>query len=245
MFTRGRWVAAASGAALAAVVLAGAGTVQAAPVESKFAAGGSGSARVVCVDPLDGDERLGPQDLPTRAEPPVGPLLSGYRRTGNLTSTAFLDKYWNNEANAWKYPPDDGFARINGELDKHETTLRAGQDLDRFGSEYGSFLAPAGDRYAKRALPPQNLMTRDPVFPCGYHRYQVTRPFKVWQGHIAPWFEQPGGGRQILLDPALVNPGEGQRLNVKWLLEHDYLKPDEDEGRAGSASLPAVFSPTH
>ncbi|NEE55984.1 TNT domain-containing protein, partial [Streptomyces sp. SID8455] len=35
--------------------------------------------------------------------------------------------------------------------------------------------------------------------------------------------EQPGGGRQIKLDAVFLNPGEGERLNVKWLLDHGYL----------------------
>ncbi|GAA4668586.1 hypothetical protein GCM10023324_20660 [Streptomyces youssoufiensis] len=53
--------------------------------------------------------------------------------------------------------------------------------------------------------------------------YKVTRAFTVWQGGIAPWFEQPGGGQQIKLDPALLDPGQEQRLNVKWQLDNGYL----------------------
>jgi hypothetical protein len=56
--------------------------------------------------------------------------------------------------------------------------------------------------------------------------YEVIKPFIAWQGSIAPWFGQPGGGRQIKLDPVFLNPGEGQRLNVKWLLEHGYLEAE-------------------
>lgn len=63
-----------------------------------------------------------------------------------------------------------------------------GQTLDGFGSEYGSYLAPAGDAYEKRALPPQNLNTREPAHACDYHVYEVAKPFFVWQGSIAPWF---------------------------------------------------------
>ena len=43
----------------------------------------------------------------------------------------------------------------------------------------------------------------------------------VWEGPIAPWFEQPGGGLQQKLDRALV-PGDGA-LNVAWLLSNGYL----------------------
>lgn len=127
------------------------------------------------------------------------------------------------DTGSWKYPPNDGFAEVNGEIDKEPTQLRPGQRLDRFGSEYGGYLAPAGDSYGERALPPQNLNTREAATPCDYRVYKVAKPFWVWQGGIAPWFEQPGGGRQIKLDAVFLDPGAGERLNVKWLLDHAYL----------------------
>ncbi|WP_345044173.1 TNT domain-containing protein [Streptomyces sannanensis] len=178
-----------------------------------------------CTGEFEGDKRLGPQHLPRKWQAPVGPLLNRYHRTGKLSSADFLKKYWEGpvDTGSWKYPPNDGFAEVNGTVDKAPEVLDEGERLDRFGSEYGSYLAPAGDPYAKRALPPQNLNTRDAAFPCDYHTYEVTKPFLVWEGSIAPWFEQPGGGRQIKLDPAFLAPGEGQRLNVKWLLDHGYL----------------------
>jgi hypothetical protein len=183
-----------------------------------------------CTGEYQGDARLGPRNLPRSWQSPVGPLLKNYQRTGGLSPRVFLAKYWKDDSpqgpGGWKYPPNDGFAETNsGEVDKHVEVLEPGEDLDRFGSEYGSYLAPAGDPYAKRALPPQNLNTRDPKYPCDYHRYTVKLPFPVWQGRIAPWFEQPGGGQQVKLDPALLAPGEGERLNVKWLLDHGYLAP--------------------
>ncbi|MBT2505473.1 TNT domain-containing protein [Streptomyces sp. ISL-98] len=180
-----------------------------------------------CTGQFQGDARLGPERLPRKWEKPVGPLVKGYQRTGALSPDAFLKKYWEGPADSggWKYPPNDGFDQVNGEVDKHREELEEGQELDRFGSEFGSYLAPAGDPYAKRALPPQNLNTRDAAFPCDYHLYRVTKPFTVWQGSIAPWFEQPGRGQQVKLDPAFLDPGQGQRLSVKWLLDHGYLAP--------------------
>ncbi|MFB4426768.1 TNT domain-containing protein [Streptomyces sp. QL37] len=211
--------------ALAAVGIAAglvaAPAANAAPHENRTAA--------VAHDPCTGefldDARLGPQWLPSTKQAPVGPLLKGYKRTGGLSPSAFLNKYWEGPADtgSWKYPPNDGFAEVNGELDKEPAKLRTGQRLDRFGSEYGAYLAPAGDAYKERALPPQNLNTRDAAVPCDYRVYKVTKPFWVWQGSIAPWFEQPGGGQQIKLDAVFLDPGAGQRLNVKWLLDHAYL----------------------
>lgn len=233
---------------LAASVLIGSGGgAQAAPADTGHATGthtsATRTAAAACSGAYQGDERLGPQNLPRPWERPVGPLVAGYHRTGQLTPQAFLATYWDTTAGSWKYPPSDGFAiRPNGTLDKRAVRLRVGQDLDRFGSEYGSFLAPAGDHYAKRALPPQSLITREAAYPCAYHAYEVTKPFTVWKGRIAAWFEQPGGGQQILLDAAFLNPGEGQRLNVKWLLGHGYLKPETNPIAAADAlaGIPAA-----
>ncbi|MER7463133.1 TNT domain-containing protein [Streptomyces sp. NPDC097981] len=217
-------------AALAAVgvtaALAAAPAAQAAPADSAASAPAAVAAPPApCTGDFKGDKRLGPQYLPRKSQPPVRPLLTGYHRTGKLSSDAFLKKYWEGPADtgSWKYPPNDGFAEVNGTVDKAPELLAEGERLDRFGSEYGSYLAPAGDAYAKRALPPQNLNTRDAAFPCDYHLYKVTKSFVVWAGSIAPWFEQPGGGRQIKLDPAFLDPGTGQRLNVLWLIDNGYL----------------------
>jgi nicrotizing toxin Mtb-like protein len=177
----------------------------------------------LCTGAYQHDVRLGPKHLPHRWQLPVGPLLLGYHRTGHLSPAAFLAKYWRAEPPGWIYPPDDGFARINGRLDKYPQLLRPGELLDRFGSEYGTFLAPIGALYSRRSLPPQNLVTRDPNYPCDYHRYRVTKAFVAWGGRIAAWFAQPGGGAQLQLDSAFLDPGPGQRLNVNWLLTHHYL----------------------
>ncbi|SHH85217.1 Protein of unknown function [Streptomyces sp. 3214.6] len=206
------------------VVFAGAPAAQAAPAKPATPQAAA-VAPAPCTGEFQGDKRLGPKHLPHKRQQPVGPLLNHYHRTGNLSSAEFLKKYWEGPADtgSWKYPPNDGFTEVNGTVDKAPELLVDGERLDRFGSEYGSYLAPAGDPYAKRALPPQNLNTRDAAFPCDYHLYKVTKPFVVWQGSIAPWFAQPGGGQQIKLDPTFLDPGPRQRLNVNWLVDHGYL----------------------
>ncbi|MFE0102371.1 TNT domain-containing protein [Streptomyces sp. NPDC059009] len=206
-------------------VLGVATAVAAAPAASASASTGA-PPHPPCTGEFQGDARLGPKWLPKKGQPPVGPLLKDWKRTGKLAPSDFLKKYWEGPADSgtWKYPPNDGFGTVDGHVDKHPEQLEPGEVLDRFGSEYGSYLAPAGDPYARRALPPQNLNTRDGAPACDYRVYQVRKPFHVWQGSIAPWFEQPGGGQQIKLDPVFLDPGEGQRLNVKWLLDHGYVQ---------------------
>ncbi|MFH9425142.1 TNT domain-containing protein [Streptomyces sp. NPDC017529] len=212
-------------AGLAAAPTAASATPQ--PDDRSAAVAATAPRHEPCTGEFQGDARLGPKWLPGKRQAPVGPLLKDYKRTGKLSPSAFLKKYWEGPADTggWKYPPNDGFGEVNGTVDKEPTKLRPGQRLDRFGSEFGGYLAPAGDPYAERSLPPQNLNTREAAAPCDYHVYKVAKPFWVWQGSIAPWFEQPGGGQQIKLDPVFLDPGQGQRLNVKWLLDHGFLKP--------------------
>ncbi len=177
-------------------------------------------AAQACAGAYQGDNRLGPETLPKPWQQPVGPLVAGYKRFGDLGKDAFLTKYWN--GSGWNYPPQDGFwLKPDGEPIKYKTTLHANTRLDRFGSEFGGFLAYKGAHYSTRAIPPQSLYTFDPAYRCNYHAYKVTKAFAVWEGPIAPWFEQRGGGLQQKLDRALV-PGDGA-LNVAWLLSNGYL----------------------
>jgi hypothetical protein len=168
-----------------------------------------------------GDPRLGPATLPTTG--PVGFELKHYHRTGDLTPQAFLDTYYNTAAQGWIYPPQNGYL-INPEGQAVEWTqpLAPGQDIDRFGSEYGAFLAPEGLPYAMRAIPPASLNGNPPA-GCNYHDYRVLKSFTVHSGPIAPWFAQPGLGLQYQLDAALV-PGSPARLNVMWLVDNGYLQ---------------------
>ena len=201
-------------AAAAALVLGGAGAATAAsPV-------GSASAT-----PLDqcstayyaGDPLLGPARLPVFGA--VGAQLAGYQRTGPQSPTRFLAEYRN--SSGWIYPPDNGYMVVGDVPLEWTETLQPGEDIDRYGGVYGSFLAPAGTPYAERAIPPSSLDST-PAAGCGYHDYQVLRPFNVDCGPIAAWFDQPGGGLQFQLDGNLV-PGAPAQLNVLWLLDNRYL----------------------
>jgi len=171
-----------------------------------------------------GDARLGPATLPVVGR--VGWELFGYRRTGGLSSTDFLAKYYDPAANGgkggWIYPQDNGYVVVDGQPIEWQQTLLPGQDIDRFGSEYGSFLAPESELYAQRSIPPQSLDGTPPA-ACDYHDYRVLKPLPVDAGPIAPWFGQPGYGLQYQLDGTLV-PGAPARLNVLWLVDNGYLE---------------------
>ena len=174
----------------------------------------------------DADFRLGPQQLPSIGR--VGEELLGYRRAGDLTDAQLLAKYYsptaNNGSPGWIYPPDNGYVIAPDSKPIEITqTLRTGADIDRYGSEYGSFLAPAGLSYTSRSIPPSSLDS-NPAASCNYHDYRVEKPFKVDAGPIAPWFGQRGYGWQYQLDGAVV-PGAPAALNVLWLVGNGYLAP--------------------
>ncbi|QBH01641.1 DUF4237 domain-containing protein [Xanthomonas oryzae] len=105
----------------------------------------------------------------------------------------------------WDWPKDLGFAEP-----PTRGTLPVGTKLDRYGDPNGSFLSPKGTPYDQRALAPGSRGG-------GYYQYEVVKPLPVIQGKIAPAFDQPGGGTQIL-------PGLTERVNVNWLLDKGYLK---------------------
>ncbi|QQQ73640.1 TNT domain-containing protein [Saccharothrix sp. 6-C] len=168
-----------------------------------------------------GDRRLGPERLPVVGE--VARQLAGYSRTGDLSEEEFLDTYYDDATGSWRYPPEDGYeVGPDGLPIKWQETLDEGEWIDRYGSEYGGFLAPDGLPYTARSIPPQSLVGV-PAAACNYHIYVVLRDFTVDAGPIAPWFAQSGGGLQYQLRGELV-PDAPERLNVKWLLEHGYLR---------------------
>jgi hypothetical protein len=172
-----------------------------------------------------GDKRLGPARLPRLGL--VGLEMIGYRRTGDLSTADFLAQYYDSTLNGgtggWIYPPQNGYQlHPNGTPIRWDQQLFVGQQIDRYGSEYGGFLAPTGLPYVTRAIPPSNLNGSPPA-GCNYHNYRVRTSFSVDAGPIAPWFAQPGGGLQYQLDATEI-PGAPSPLNVLWLVQNGYLE---------------------
>ena len=89
-------------------------------------------------------------------------------------------------AAAIEWPPNNGFADepVSG-------SLQPGQVVQRYGSENGTFLAPAGTPFAQSALPG--------VEPSGGPSYYqiINQIDNVQIGTTAPAFGQPGGGHPI------------------------------------------------
>lgn len=166
---------------------------------------------------LCNDRRLGPQIFPWQF--PLLSFVSNYERFGQKTPKQFLAEYWDPTkkdkngivVGGWMYggENDDGFLRIpdpkNGvnatKLFASPMTLPVGLKVDRFGSEYGTFIAAADAPFAQRSLPPDALNTckdatkctpDEQAHPQAYHIYTVIKELPVCGGPAAPWFEQPG-----------------------------------------------------
>ncbi|GLZ41395.1 TNT domain-containing protein [Actinokineospora sp. NBRC 105648] len=168
-----------------------------------------------------GDRRLGPQELPLLGQ--VGLQLLGYNRSGYRPTEQFLAEYYDAGTSSWRYPPQDGYVLDHsGAPVKWSQSLRPGTRMDRYGSEYGSFLAPTGLPYTTRSIPPSNLVGT-PAAGCNYHDYRVLKAFTVYAGPIAPWFYQTGGGLQYQLNGTLI-PGAPATVNVLWLIDNGYLQ---------------------
>lgn len=114
-------------------------------------------------------------------------------------------------------PNLDGF--LNGEF--KNTKLQSGKKIDRFGSNYGSFFGEVGDSRELRAMSPNSDFSN-------YNQYEVLEELPVREGKIAPWFDEPGGGRQYKLDSDFVNQlqpllQDGTPL-IDKLIELGYLR---------------------
>ncbi|KAJ6083361.1 hypothetical protein N7467_007496 [Penicillium canescens] len=188
-----------------------------------------------------GDPRLGPKVFPKYF--PLANELQTYSRFGDLCPYEFLEKWTLNASDPkayWIYPGDSGFTINTESLPiQGNMTLPVGQKLDRFGSEYGNFMAPLGAPYIERSLPPSNLFAPEKSsFPYNYHVYEVTKQFEALVGPIAPWFEQPGFGSQLMVP-----------MKVLDLIDQGFLKrletEDYDEAEEYSAGyLPDPAQPT-
>jgi hypothetical protein len=172
-----------------------------------------------------GDSRLGPVKLPTKLV--LGSLLEIYDRFGGLCPGAFLQTWYNaTECDGWCYPPQDGFSLTSeNQTISGNITLNTGILIDRFGSEFGTFVSPAAAPYMQRALPPVNLDTPQstPTFPYNYHVYRVLKPFVALAGPIAPWFGQPGQGVQYMLYSevtTLINETYLERVEPRAILSN-------------------------
>ncbi|WP_329789049.1 TNT domain-containing protein [Lentzea sp. DG1S-22] len=92
------------------------------------------------------------------------------------------DSLFLNEDGTPRWPVE----REGGYEDSQPEVLKAGAEIDRFGTPEGRVLSTAGTPFRERSLPPQAADE-------GYRRYRVCKDLPVHRTISAPWFGQPGG----------------------------------------------------
>ena len=165
---------------------------------------------------------LGPKRLPNAG--PVARLLRGWKRLAGFSPRGYLQRFYDRVAKSWRYPPQGGYQLTPlGVPVVGPVALIEGQLVDRFGSEGGTYLSPAGTPYGARGIPPESLNPFPGGQPCNYYRYRVVKPFSVNSGPIAPALGQPGFGLQYVLSNTLF-AGVTERVNVSYLLANGYVE---------------------
>jgi uncharacterized protein YukE len=162
--------------------------------------------------------------LPAETVTPGGAPLAvmhGWDPLGGMPWDDFASHFGTLETRVW--PGNDGFPPA---YDPQPAHLPAGTLIDRFGSEYGRYLAPDGTPFADRALPPESMEG-------DYNRYMVTgKPlppgWQIVEGPVEPWYGQtlsPGSLQYMIVGP------DGVKVNVKELVDRGIL--DEYGPRLG------------
>ena len=122
-----------------------------------------------------------------------------------LTYKAVFDnpKYYNQKTGEVNLPPNNGLV----EDTVKQIVLKAGTQIDRYGTEDGFFTSPVNTPYEQRSCAPGS--DQKP-----YHQYKVLKAIEgVNQGITAPWFDEPGGGLQYEMP-----------VTIRELVEEGYLK---------------------
>jgi hypothetical protein len=130
---------------------------------------------------------------------------SGYPATLRWDLVPKWIQWASDKANV-SWPPNDGCASA-----PETKTLAAGDFIDRFGSEGGTFFSPRGESFKARAVP-YNCKMMD------YRIYKVLKPIPVKACKAAPWFGEPGGAMQVqTADPAYKLVAAGSIQAVEYV----------------------------
>lgn len=147
-------------------------------------------------DTLSGSDRIRIQNWGDNA-----PIEDMYIKYKNVYQN---DLYYNQSTGEVRWPNNDGFDEAPRNI-----ILQPGDRVDRYGSDYGTFLSPVGVPYEQRSLAPGTELKPYSVF-------EVMKPIEVKSGKIATWFNQPGGGIQYIVPDIideLIDKGFLRRIN--------------------------------
>ncbi|SOJ53989.1 hypothetical protein MSIMFB_01487 [Mycobacterium simulans] len=160
--------------------------------------------------------RMGlPAEVVTEGGAPLA-VVRGWEPTGGMSWDDFASQFGTPQSR--NYPLNDGFPP--GYVPQ-PAQLPEGAIIDRFGSEYGRYLAPDGTPFADRALAPESVGG-------DYNRYMVTgKPLPPgWQlveGPVQPYYGQtpsPGTLQYMILGPDGVKPTVWELVRLGILDEY-------------------------
>jgi uncharacterized protein YukE len=153
-----------------------------------------------------------PAETVTEGGAPLA-VVRGWDPTGGMPWDDFASQF--GTPGARSYPLNDGFPP--GYVPQ-PAQLPEGAIIDRFGSEYGRYLAPDGTPFADRSLAPESVGG-------DYNRYMVTgKPlppgWQIVEGPVEPWYGQtpPPSALQYMI----VGP-DGVKVTVKELVDRGIL----------------------
>ena len=94
-------------------------------------------------------------------------------------------------------------------------------NLDRIGGDYGEYFALVGkdgpDSFQKRSIHADSLYA--PYSQFEFHPDRLPPGTRVETGIVYPWFDSPGGSRQVRLCTVNEFSGERSYLSARDLLE--------------------------
>ncbi|MGW9630835.1 glycohydrolase toxin TNT-related protein [Agromyces sp. NPDC055520] len=169
----------------------------------------------------------------TNISPEIAHLITdpgaeyGYDANGNALSRAEWEARYT-DANGWAvYPGNDG-GDLGSFVEYHDADsfiADYGDELDRMGGPWGSFLSFPNTPFEMRSLPPSNLS--DP-----YSVYEMTGRLpagvRIEVSAIAPAFGRDGGGMQVRILDA-----QGKPMTVDELLDNGIVRRTDVDGAAG------------
>ncbi|VBB09033.1 phage late control gene d protein (gpd) [Lucifera butyrica] len=130
-------------------------------------------------------------------------------------------KYFNQETGETIWPGQNGDPNTNGFVNGESMpdSLTKGQIIDRFGENAnGRFFSEGETPFENRALPPS-------MQGATLDQYVVLKPFNVESGPIAPWFDQPGLGKQYFTSGQILDRnGDLVPANLGNLKANGYIK---------------------
>ena len=156
-----------------------------------------------------------PAETATEGGAPLA-VVRGWDPTGAMPWDDFASQF--GAPGARNYPLNDGFPP--GYVPQ-PAQLPEGAIIDRFGSEYGRYLAPDGTPFADRALAPESVGG-------DYNRYMVTGEslppgWQIVEGPVEPFYGQtpsPGALQYMIVGPDGAQPNVQELVRLGILDEY-------------------------